>query len=257
MHILDPISRVEFVSRIPQGTCTLEIGPFAFPTLKGASVRYFDVLDEQQIKDECDRLKLPKSEVPEKIDYVARDIALGDIPSTFGQVFSSHVIEHTPDIYGHLRQVAQLLRNGGSYWLAIPDKRYCFDHFKTVSTVGEAIAAYREQRTAAPIDLWIERYTHGSHNDAARHWAGDHGQFPKSTDLSKVITALKEYSNVDNEAKMAPHLWFFQPETFADIVDIGYRLGITELSLKFIFGTLKGCSEFYAVLQKSSFGADK
>ena len=248
----EPILRSEFVSRIPQGVATLEIGPFASPTLTGPNVSYFDVLDAQQIQAECDRLGISRERVPEVIDFVSRDTELSDISRKFDLVYSSHAIEHTPDVYAHLPSVPGLLNEAGLYSLAIPDTRYCFDHYKALSTVGDAINAYKEKRQDCSLSAWIDRYTHGTHNDPARHWAGDHGPPPFQDNVSIIEVALREFESDTNASKMAPHFWFFTPDTFAEIVRTGAALGYTGLELREIYGTAQGTCEFFAVLERNN-----
>lgn len=250
IRLLESMSRQDFIGSIPTGVRMLEIGPFAFPKFHGELVRYFDVLNAEQIKAECRRLCISSEFTPEKIDYISGEISIGKIPEKFSLVYSSHVIEHTTDIYRHINEVANIIEPDGSYYLAIPDKRYCFDHFKQSTSIGDAIAAYHEQRVDCPLGLWIDRYVRGTHNDAARHWAGDHGPPPPSVQMDKILTALREFNSPDRLAKMAPHLWFLTPDTFRDIMDVGYRLGYIDLRLEAVSRTAQGAAEFYAVFTR-------
>ena len=250
IRVLDPVSRQDFIGGIATGVRTLEIGPFAFPKFRGEFVKYFDVLNEDQIKAECKRLGISSEFTPNKINYISQEISIGKIPDRFSIVYSSHVIEHTADIYGHINEVANILDQDGCYYLAIPDKRYCFDHFKENTSIGDAIAAYREKRVDCPLGIWIDRYIRGTHNDAVRHWAGDHGSLPATVQMDKILTALTEFSSPDRLTKMAPHLWFLTPDTFRDIMDVGYRLGYIDLRLESVYRTAQGTAEFYAVFTR-------
>ena len=60
----------------------------------------------------------------------------------FDRLIASHVIEHIPDLVTFLVSCQTLMAQGGVLSLAVPDKRYCFDMLKPVSTTGDIMAAY-------------------------------------------------------------------------------------------------------------------
>lgn len=224
----------------------LEIGPFNNPVLTGDHVRYFDVVDAEQIRAEAQRMSLAASRIPDRIHYVDGSGSLGSIDDKFSIVFSSHSIEHTFDVYGHLNEVANVLEGGGEYHLAIPDKRYCFDHFKDASTIGGAVEAFMNKPTDYPLKVWVDRVFIGTHNESARHWNGDHGSMNKSNLADRVGKAVEEYQS-GYRYPMRPHMWAFYPENFADIMDVGYNLGYLKVPLKAVHETNRGANEFYAV----------
>jgi SAM-dependent methyltransferase len=83
------------------------------------------------------------------VDYVwgARtlpELVSGEAP--FDWVLASHVIEHVPDLIGWLREVSTILRPHGVLSLAIPDKRYCFDHYRQPTITAEAVEAYLQRQ---------------------------------------------------------------------------------------------------------------
>jgi SAM-dependent methyltransferase len=114
----------------------LEISPFYRPCMIGENVSYFDVLDKEGLIENAKRMKLPTDAISD-MHYVSRNGDLSIISGKFDIVFSSHVIEHTIDLITHLNQVYSLLNENGKYILAIPDYRYCFDHFRGQSKFPE------------------------------------------------------------------------------------------------------------------------
>src|SRR5258708_74070 len=61
-------TRSDFISLIPVGAKTLEIGPFCAPLLRGPTISYFDVLDKEQLIERAKKIGLEYSGTPD-IDY--------------------------------------------------------------------------------------------------------------------------------------------------------------------------------------------
>ncbi len=241
------INRDQFVKSVPADVSVLELGPFNGPTFTGERARYFDILSTEEIRAETERLGKDASRVPEKIHYVARETPLADIPERFGAVYSSHTIEHTLDAIRHIQDVAGLLDEGGRYYLVIPDKRYCFDHYKELTSIGAVIDAYETKAADYSLKLWIDRTTKSTHSVARRHWQGDHGELDKTKLAERVGKAIEEYKGGYRYA-MSPHIWCFTPESFAEIVGVLYELGYIDVRLVDLHPTRENTLEFYAVL---------
>ena len=58
----------------------------------------------------------------------------GVADSSVDCVLSAHVIEHLPDPLGAIREALRIIRPGGIFMFAIPDKRYIFDHPRPVTS---------------------------------------------------------------------------------------------------------------------------
>ena len=121
-------TRGGFIQMLEQTGSILEIGPLANPIVRGDHVSYFDVLPTEPLRAKAASHGLDVSQVPE-ITYFSEVADLSVIPDKFDAAVSAHTIEHQPDLVQHLRAVAGLLVPGGRYFLAVPDQRYCFDHF--------------------------------------------------------------------------------------------------------------------------------
>ena len=55
---------------------------------------------------------------------------------------SSHNIEHTPCMITFLQNISSILKNGGYFFLAIPDYIYWFDIFKKPSDIFGVLNKY-------------------------------------------------------------------------------------------------------------------
>ena len=147
----------------------LEIGPFNRPVVKNA--RYFDIYDKKGLTEAAYLVGRDVTGIPE-IDYVDPNGDLSVIPDQFDFVVSAHAIEHQPDLIEHLTQVCSLLSPNGEYWLAIPDKRFCFDHYFKTSSKDEVLAAIGNRTHS--WDTILRHYTMTTHNNARKHWIGMH-----------------------------------------------------------------------------------
>ncbi|WP_428488504.1 class I SAM-dependent methyltransferase [Rhodopila sp.] len=58
-------------------------------------------------------------------------------------IIASHVLEHFPDLIGFLQSASRLVRPGGCLSVALPDRRYCFDCFKSWTTTGDLLDAWQ------------------------------------------------------------------------------------------------------------------
>ena len=239
--------RNAFVGLIPLTNSVLEIGPFAQPVLRGPHVRYVDVLSTEDLRKRARALGMDETKVP-NIGWVSNGSDLSVVNDTFDAVVSSHAIEHQPDFVGHLNQVADLLKPNGSYYLLVPDHRYCFDHFLTPSTVAQVLGAHLENRTVHSLSSVVEHRALTTHNDPARHWAGDHGDHNENR-ASRIASAIQEISDA-NGAYIDVHAWYFTPRSFREVItDLSATKHIS-FSVQRMFPTRPNSNEFWAILQK-------
>ena len=239
--------RNAFVSLIPHTHSVLEIGPFAQPVLRGPHVRYVDVLSTEDLQKRARSLGMDETKVP-TISWVSNGSDLSVVNDTFDAVVSSHAIEHQPDFVRHLNQVADLLKPNGRYYLLVPDHRYCFDHFLTPSTVAQVLGAHLENRAVHTLSSVVEHRALTTHNDPARHWAGDHGD-PKENRAARIASAIQEISDA-NGAYIDVHAWYFTPQSFRQIITDLSATKHIPFSVQTMFPTRPNSNEFWTILQK-------
>src|SRR5262245_20390051 len=129
----------------------LEIGPSFSPLAPKAEGFDVDIVDHLDQKGLVAKYKSHGVDVSriEPVDFVWHAGRLGDLlkrPGHYDYVIASHVIEHLPDPLGFLSDVESLLKPGGVLALVVPDKRYCFDYLKPVSTTGQVVDASLKPR---------------------------------------------------------------------------------------------------------------
>jgi SAM-dependent methyltransferase len=246
-----PASPLSFVNilldSIRSSEDALEVGPNCSPKLRGERVRYFDVLDSAGLAARAASAGAPGQIAPH-IDYVS---PLGDLSivetAAFDAIFSSHCIEHVPDLIRHLNQAARILRPGGRYLLMIPDKRYCHDHYIAASTVAEVIQVYHEQRVTHGIANYVQNFALTTHNDSKRHWAGDHGVQKIVEDPGAFARAMQIYQDASG-GYTDLHAWRFTPRGFRDLLNQIAVNGLIGLWPSRVVGTLRNINSFMAIL---------
>jgi SAM-dependent methyltransferase len=205
----------------------LEIGPLHHPfvTRDEGEVFYVDHADTEAL-----RAKYEGHD--DVVDIVDVDFVWGDgtlaeavgSAAPFDYVIASHVVEHTPDLVGWLRQIADVLVPGGMLGLVVPDKRFCFDRRRSTTELPAVVAAHLEGRTRHTLESIFDFYLHIATADTAALWRREHPDpdeplhFDTAIEFCEKAAASGEYVDV--------HSWTFTPRTFVAVLD-----GLFELDL--------------------------
>lgn len=222
----------------------LEIGPFANPQFRGENVEYLDVFDAAELKCRAHEAGFDATGCPDRIDYLN---GLESVPAgRFHVVFSSHAVEHQTDLIGHLQSAARALTDDGLYFLVIPDKRFCFDHFRAESSMGEVLEAHLEGRQRHPLRHVVDQIAGSAHNDPHRHWAGDHGE-PEGLNTANLFAALRHFEEAKGEY-LDVHGWRLTPSSFRRMTGLAFDMGLSPLAPLRVYDTPRGRFEFTAVL---------
>ena len=237
--------RSDFLALISQSVKALEIGPFNNPSISGPQVKYFDTLSTDDLKKRAQEIGIDHSTIPE-IQWVDPDGDLSVVNELFDCCVSSHAIEHQPDLIRHLVNVSNLLSPGGLYFLAVPDRRYTFDHYLKDSNIAEVIEAHRQGRERHTLQSVIEHRALTTHNNPVNHWNGAHGG--EEINSARVQSAITEFDQTVGYLDV--HAWIFTPSSFCLIVSALFSLGLTQFSVERIYPTLRNSNEFYAILKK-------
>jgi len=251
------ISRNEFVSIVARNSSILEIGPFFNPSLGGPGVKYFDILDRAGLikkaalsndASNMSNVVVNTDTIPE-IDYVSPKGDISIITERFSAVFSSHNIEHQVDLIDHLNQVANLLKDNGRFYLLIPDKRYCFDHFIAETPMSEVLATHFSGAVTHNMAAVLSMRCEVTHNYPRHHWQGVHGHMVGRNNLNSYLEAVKEFKDADG-AYIDAHKWRFTPTSFEWIVNSLYEMKLIPIKIEKLYNTATGSNEFAAILSR-------
>jgi SAM-dependent methyltransferase len=228
----------------------LEIGPYNRPLVRGPNVRYFDVLDRMGLARQLRGAELRLLDQIPEIDFVSPTGDLDIVPGVFDAVVSSHVIEHQPDLVGHLNKVAARLRPHGYYLLCIPDKRYCYDRFHPESSLAEVIQAAVERRVFHTLGTVLTQCVRGAHNTPRLHWQGEHGVQRKPT-TGQYAAARAEFDRARaSNTYIDRHAWQFTPDSFRYLLERIWALRWISFHVLRVYPTIWGASDFWVVLER-------
>ena len=241
------MSRDRLAEYFPTDRPILEIGPYARPFLTTQNVRYADVFSTEELRARAPINGLAPELCPE-IHYNLSRTSLRDVAERFAAAFSSHCIEHQPDLIRHLNDVAHVLEPGAPYVLFVPDKRYCFDHFRPLSTTLDVVAAHIDRRERHDTRTILQGLVLATHNDPRRHWAGDHGS-PAGRDDDAWRSAVDTLGGLGG-GYVDAHAWQFTAASFAEIIIELCRRDFVRLVPEAIYDTLSNTQEFCAILRR-------
>jgi len=197
------------------GRRVLEIGPSYNPIVPksdGFDTTVMDHADTQAIVEKYQAWGVDTSKI-EEVDFVGTDVGyFAKNQIKFDLIVASHLIEHTGDIIGFLKDCEAALNEGGTIALIVPDKRYCFDKFRPLSSTGTAIDAHLYQRKRH-VGAIFDVYANFVRNKGEMAWS--RGE-PENLDFlhvpSQAVDALKNALNTSEY--LDAHEWVFVPSSF-------------------------------------------
>ena len=178
------------------------------------------------------------------------EVVPADRHGGFGVIVASHVIEHIPNLLSFFRSAEILLAADGVLSLAVPDKRFCFDYFKPVSTTGDIIAATRENASQHGERTVFNHFAYSVMAKGKIMW----GQEPLGR--LEFVNTLAQAAELSARATQADapyldcHAWHFTPASFELMVLELSALGLIRLRVESI-SAADGC-EFIVHLRVSS-----
>ena len=172
-----------------------------------------------------------------------------ELHGTFDAFIASHVLEHIPDPIGLLRSLEQVLRPGGVVSLAIPDKRFCFDFFRPLSTVGGLLDAHVRKAVRHTRTVLFDEVAYGIRADGASAFS----QRPvHDIEFVHPLEQAKAHFDLNGGEEDGPyadvHGWVFTPSSFALAMLELSALNVIDFTVAEAFPT-DGC-EFFVTLRR-------
>ncbi|MEP6527340.1 MAG: hypothetical protein ABJA86_09260 [Nocardioidaceae bacterium] len=219
----------------------LEIGPSYSPLIpksSGARIETVDHDDREALRTKYQAwgLSLDKIDQIEEVDHIWGGGSLVDVVPDLGAydyILASHFIEHTVDLIAFLRDCETLLSEHGRLSLVVPDKRFCFDRFQPLTSIGDVIDAHHRPTKFHPPGALLDHQSYACAKDGAIAWsAGDEGQlaaqFPDLQGAGEVIE-----QGIAQDTYRDTHRWKFTPASFhlllSDLAALGeHSFGVVQ-----------------------------
>lgn len=242
--------RQTFLALVPRDGDALEIGPGdrpAFPD-RDRPMRTLDAFAGDELRR---RAKAP--ELVPNIDVVWRGQPYHQLlKQQFDAVVGMSSLDHQPCLITHLTSVSVVLKPGARYFVALPDRRYGADHFQPDSTLADVLDAFAQRRSRHSARSLAAPLFQGTHDDAARHWAGDHGlppdaRPPEPRHARAVADILRQARGGDTY--LDARAWQFTPDSFQELLTRLAQYGLSPFRVERLYPTVKPWGEFYAVLR--------
>jgi SAM-dependent methyltransferase len=236
----------------------LEIGPSYNPLLpkaEGYKVETLDYTDQIGLRLKyADNPSIDVSKI-EPVDFVSDGRSMADLIGATGRydfIVASHVIEHTPDMIGFLKDCERLLKPDGVLALAVPDKRCCFDFFQTLTSTGELLEVHRSGRTRPAFGALFNAVAYGVKQDGQIGWElASRGR----RELAQPLASAMQLATDTEESGIYRdvHVWRFVPSSFELIMNDLYEVGETTLRI----ASMDVAGEFLVALSRQGCGPSR
>jgi len=115
------------------------------------------------------------------------------------------------------QDISNIINPQGKVCLSIPDKRYCFDHFRIPTSFAECYDIYIRRINNSPLRI-LDYFASTTINDSTYWWkeTNNFEHLPKSR--NKFYAAKDNYMKALNGEFIDGHFSVFTPETFLLLV---------------------------------------
>ncbi|PYS98670.1 MAG: hypothetical protein DMF63_14870 [Acidobacteria bacterium] len=197
-----------------------------------------------------------KLENIEEVDFVWRGESYAELTGKkkyYDWIIASHVIEHVPNLVGFINSCDEILNDTGILSLAVPDVRFCFDHFRPISGLSKALDAHY-QRHIAHTPGSIAEFTLNLVKRADEPGWRENTLLPErysfTNTTESVIERLGEATAGGDYVDC--HAWTFTPHSFRLMMQDLYDLGLIKMREVGFFPS-DGC-EFFVALSRNGKG---
>ena len=253
---MDRIARL--LSLSTRASRILEVGPSynpVAPKSAGWNTHVVDHASREEIQAKYATADVDTTLI-EDVDTIWQGGCLHDsvpiaLHGSFDTLIASHFIEHTPDLVGFLISASHLLRPNGVIALAIPDRRFCFDYFRSPSLTGDLLEAHAAGRTRHSRRTAWNHMAYSATMDGALGWKPGPTGVPRLMDPFASAAATNAAFRDDAEAPYADyHAWQFSPSGFAlAVLELG-ALGMIDWQIDRLH--TPEAFEFFAFLRRGA-----
>lgn len=254
--------RTAFVSKHIQNKNAriLELGPLNYPVLTKevyTNCRYCDIRTTEEVKKlYSGNSYLETTGITVDTDSIIDidDVIVGTYTDTyankekFDSIIASHVMEHMHDIIFSLQDIAGIMKPNGTFFIAYPDKRYCFDHFRQSASFRDAYFTNKygkEQNARMVLDFAFSAI---DENDPSRFWSGEN--LEHLLPLNNIAKAIEQCEDALNGVMPEDvHYWPFTDYDFLLFLYDGTRAGMVPFTCIDFIPTDENTQQFMVALR--------
>lgn len=240
-----------------RGGFGLEIGPSFNPLLPksdGYNVETLDHLDDEGLREKYRNAPGIDTSRIEMVDYVSDGGSIAKLigqPARYDFCVALHVIEHTIDLIGFLKDCDYLLKPDGVLVLAVPDKRFAFDTLRPRCTAGDILQAHLDGRSSHSLGKLFDELAYNCTRNGAAAWGRKaRGSLQLFRPFADARAILEAQLNAPHFIDI--HAWQFTPSSFRLAMMDLHALGIIELKERAFLDHREG--EFFMTLSRSADG---
>lgn len=232
----------------------LEIGPSHCPCApkgEGYDVEGIDYLDQAGLIAKYRALGVDTTRI-ESVDYIWDGRPYSEITGKkeyYDYIIASHVIEHTTDFIGFLRDCSSMLKSTGVLNLAVPDKRYTLDHFRMVTTLGKVIDDEASQNKNGSIGTYMDYLNYAvvrGQRTSWPKWTSLLNRMPYAFANDFAHSGMIYRAEKDNLPYHDIHRYVFTPASFELLIEDLNQMGLIDLDMQMVHKS----SEFIVSLHK-------
>ncbi len=244
----------KLLHRINKTGFGLEIGPSYNPLLPKAEGWNVVTVDHCTKDELIEKYKNePGVDVSriEDVDYIWHSGTYQELigkKDYFDHIVASHLLEHIPNPISWLQDVSLMLKDSGYLILALPDRNFCFDFSRPVTTTGQWLQAYSEKREHHSFATMYDSLSYFVTLNNVYTWGkADDGKLSYKDDIDNLYN---EYLNTSNKSEYVDfHFSVFTHLSFQLMISELNFFGLTDLVIDESYPPT-GC-EFIVILRKS------
>ncbi len=236
-----------------RGKAGLEIGPLTNPvvTRQEGKVFYVDHLSTAELRKKyANDAKVDPNAICD-IDFVWGGRTLREcLGREVDYIVASHVAEHVPDLAGWLAECQDALTEGGVLSLALPDKRYTFDHQRSLSTSAALVEAFCQRRRIPSAGQVYDHFANYCEVETAKAWSGKYPEVDSGAARANRQSAFAAANRSLSGEYIDSHCWVFTCTSFLELLRTTFELRLNRLCVVEFHPTQRSQLEFYVSLQK-------
>jgi predicted SAM-dependent methyltransferase len=251
--------KAKILKHIDKNGRGVEIGPGhrpVAPKKKGYNVHIIDHMSREDLVNKYKDHNI-NVEAIEEVDFIWKGEPYFELTGKrkfYDWIIASHVIEHTPDLIGFLSDCDAILKDDGIISLCVPDKRYCFDHFRPITGISKIIDHHFQKSKIHTPGTVAEYFLNVVSKAENISWnSSTLGEYKFVHSLENALQGMN--SILVGDTYIDVHAWCFVPHSFRLMIHDLYCLGLIPFQEVEFYPTEE--SEFFITISRNGKGIRK